>query len=147
MRALAHGGQQWSGELVHMRRSPIIQRMPLRKKLSVRDSARRTGRPRNTVSQYLAANTIEPRFTASERPSVPDPFSKECAGQQHSRKSRKSRRTLRWLYADTVNLGSSGPYSRVAIFARNWRWTVSMNIRRRDRARPTSPIGATTLPT
>ncbi len=91
MRALAHGGQQWSDELIHMRLLPIIQRMHLRKKLSVRDSARRTGRARNTVSKHLAANAIEPRFAASEQPSVPDPFSKEFAGQRHRRKSRKVR--------------------------------------------------------
>ena len=80
MRALAHGGQQWSGELIHIRRSPIVKRMHLRKKLSVRDRARRTGRPRNTVSKHLAAHTIEPKFAASERRSVPDPVSKKAGG-------------------------------------------------------------------
>lgn len=91
MRALAHGGQQWSDDIIHVRLSPIFQRMPLREKLSIRESARRTGRPRNNVPKHLAANTIEPKFAASERPSVPDPFSKEFAGQRHRRKSRKVR--------------------------------------------------------
>ncbi|WP_347268762.1 IS21 family transposase [Paracoccus sp. (in: a-proteobacteria)] len=101
----------------------IIRRMHLREKLSIREIARRTGLSRNTVSKHLAANTIEPKFAAPERPSKLDPFSEKLAGWLKTEigKPRKQRRTLKQMHADLVKLGFTGSYNRVAAFSRDWR--------------------------
>lgn len=101
----------------------IIRRMHLREKLSIREIARRTGLSRNTVSKHLAANTIEPKFAAPERPSKLDPFSGKLAGWLKTEigKPRKQRRTLKQMHADLVKLGFTGSYNRVAAFSRDWR--------------------------
>ena len=101
----------------------IIRRMHLRKKLSIREIARRTGLSRNTVSKHLAANTIEPKFATPERPSKLDPFSGKLAGWLKTEigKPRKQRRTLKQMHADLVKLGFTGSYNRVAAFSRDWR--------------------------
>lgn len=52
----------------------VIRRLHFREKLSIREVARRTGLSRNTVTKYLAANTIEPKFATPERPSKLDAY-------------------------------------------------------------------------
>ncbi|GGW45472.1 hypothetical protein GCM10011452_36990 [Gemmobacter lanyuensis] len=58
----------------------IIRRMHLRQKLSIREIARLTGVLRTTVSKYLAASTIEPKFPTPERSSKLDPYAERLAG-------------------------------------------------------------------
>jgi transposase len=101
----------------------IIRRMALREKQSIREISRRTGLSRNTVTKYLNAGTIEPKFTIPERPSKLDPFADKLASwlKAEAGKSRKQRRTLKQLHADLVALGFAGSYGRVASFARDWR--------------------------
>ncbi|MGL4405064.1 MAG: IS21 family transposase, partial [Notoacmeibacter sp.] len=101
----------------------IIRRMSLREKLSIREISRRTGLSRNTITKHLNADTIEPHFTAPERPSKLDPFADKLTGwlKTEAGKSRKQRRTVKQLHEDLVKLGFEGSYSRVAAFARNWR--------------------------
>jgi hypothetical protein len=101
----------------------IIRRMHKRQKLSIREIARLTVVPRNTVTKHLAANPIEPKFATPERPSKIDPFTDKLAGwlKTEGGKSRKQRRTMKQLHADFVALGFTGSYARVAAFARRWR--------------------------
>ena len=101
----------------------LIRRMSLRLKLPIREIARRTGVSRNTVKKHLKADTVEPKFAISVRPSKLDPFAEKLAGwlKSEAAKSRKQRRTLKQLHADLVALGFTGSYSRVAAFARDWR--------------------------
>ena len=101
----------------------IIRRMHLRRKLSIREIARRTGLSRNTVTKHLVADTIEPKFATPERPSKLDPFADKLAGwlKAEAGKARKQRRTLKQMHADLVTLGFAGSYNRVAAFARQWR--------------------------
>ena len=101
----------------------VIWRMSLRLKLPIRENARRTGLSRNTVRKQLKADTIEPKFVISDRPSKLDPFAEKLAGwmKLEAGTSRKQRRTLKQLPADLVALGFTGSYSRVAAIAREWR--------------------------
>ena len=101
----------------------VIRRMSLRLKLPLREIARRTGLSRNTVKKHLKADTVEPKFAISDRPSKLDPFAEKLSGwlKSEASKSRKQRRTLKQLHADLVALGFTGSYSRVAAFARDWR--------------------------
>ena len=57
----------------------VIRRLALREKLPIREIARRTGLSRNTIKKYLKAGTIEPKFSAPERPSKLDPFADKLA--------------------------------------------------------------------
>jgi transposase len=101
----------------------VIRNLSLRKKLPIREIARRTGLSRNTIKKYLRAGTIEPKFSVPERPSKIDPFADKLAGwlKTEAAKSRKQRRPLTHLHADLVALGYTGSYNRVAAFAREWR--------------------------
>jgi transposase len=101
----------------------IIRRMSLREKLPVREIARRTGLSRNTITKYLKAGTVEPKFATPERTSKLDAFAGKLAVwlQREAGKSRKQRRTLKQLHADLVALGFTGSYGRVAAFSRAWR--------------------------
>ena len=56
----------------------IIRRMSLREKLSIREIGCRTGLSRNTITTYLNAGTVEPRFTTPERVSKLVPFGREA---------------------------------------------------------------------
>lgn len=98
----------------------IIRRMHLRQKLRVREIARLTGTSRNTVTEHLAANTVEPKFAGSERRSKIDPFADKLAGwlKTGAGKSRKQKRTVKQLHADLVTLGFTSSYAQVAAFAR-----------------------------
>lgn len=101
----------------------IIRRMHLRQKLSIREIARLTGVSRNTVTNHLAANTIEPKFATPERQSKLDPFAEKLASwlKTEAGRSRKERRTVKLLHADLMTLGFTGSYARVAAFARRWK--------------------------
>jgi transcriptional regulator with XRE-family HTH domain len=109
--------------LLNMGLLNVIRRMALREKQSIREISRRTGLSRNTITKYVNAGTIEPKFTIPERASQLDPFADKLAGwlKTEASKSRKQRRTLKQLHADLVALGFTGSYGRVAAFARDWR--------------------------
>jgi len=101
----------------------VIRKMALRERLPIREISRRTGLSRNTIKKYLKAGTVEPKFTAPERPSKLDPFADKLAAwlKTEASKSRKQRRPLTHIHADLVALGFTGSYNRVAAFAREWR--------------------------
>ncbi|MCB1470267.1 MAG: IS21 family transposase, partial [Rhizobiaceae bacterium] len=109
--------------MIHMGLLNVIRNLALRKKLPIREIARRTGLSRNTIKKYLRAGMIEPKFSVPERPSKIDPFADKLAGwlKTEAAKSRKQRRPLTHLHADLVALGYTGSYNRVAAFAREWR--------------------------
>lgn len=71
----------------------------------------------------MAADTIEPKFAAPDRPSKLDPFAEKLAGwlKTEPGKSRKQRRTLKQMHADPVKPGFTGSCNRVAAFARQGR--------------------------
>jgi transposase len=101
----------------------LIRRMRLREHLPIREIARRTGLSRNTVKKHLKAETVEPRFDVSNRPSRLTPFAEKLAAwlKSEAAKTRKQRRTLKQMHSDLVALGFAGSYNRVAAFARDWR--------------------------
>ena len=78
----------------------VIRRMSLRLKLPLREIARRTGLSRDTVKKHLKADTVEPKFAISDRPSKLDPFAEKLSGwlKSEASKSRKQRRTLKQLH-------------------------------------------------
>ena len=82
--------------MINMELLNVIRRMSLRLKLPIREIARRTCVSRNTVKKHLKADTIEPKFAISDRPSKLDPFAEKLAGwlKSEASKSRKQRRTL-----------------------------------------------------
>lgn len=92
-------------------------------RLSIREIARCTELLRNTVAKHLAADTVEPRFATTERPSKLAAFAERLTGwlQAEAGKSRKQRQTLKQMHADPVTLGVTDSYGRVAAFARQWR--------------------------
>ena len=65
--------------MIHMGLLNVIRRLALREKLPICEIARRTGLSRNTIKKYLKAGTIEPKFSAPERPSKLDPFADKLA--------------------------------------------------------------------
>ena len=52
----------------------VMRRWHRRKKLSIREIARRTGLSRNTVRKYLANDEIEPRYPKRNSPSKLDDY-------------------------------------------------------------------------
>ena len=89
----------------------VIRLWALRKKMPIREIARRTGLSRNTIRKYLRAGIVEPQFQSLDRPSKLDPFAEKLAGWlvTEQRKSRKERRTAKQMHAD---LGAkTGPVS------------------------------------
>lgn len=103
--------------------SSVIRRLALRDKMPIREIARRTGLPRNTVKKYLREGAVEPKFKTPKRPSKLDPYADQLSAWLliQTRKSRKKRRTVKQMHADLVKLGYDGSYDRVAAFARAWR--------------------------
>ena len=101
----------------------VIRLWALRKKMPIREIARRTGLSRNTIRKYLRAGIVEPQFQSLDRPSKLDPFAEKLAGWlvTEQRKSRKERRTAKQMHADLVQLGFDGSYERVAAFVREWK--------------------------
>lgn len=91
--------------------------------LPIREIERRTGLSRNTIRKYLRADTVEPVFRASERPSKLDLFAEKLKTwlAHEATRPRKQRRTGKRLYSDLVALGYKGSYGRVAAFIRTWR--------------------------
>ncbi len=73
----------------------VVRGWALREKMSIRESARRTGLSRNTVRKYLGAGIVEPRFQAPARASELAPFADKLSAwlMVEARKSRKDRRT------------------------------------------------------
>jgi transposase len=101
----------------------VIRLWALRKKMPIREIARRTGLSRNTIKKYLRAGIVEPQFQSLDRPSKLDPFAEKLSGWlvTEQRKSRKERRTAKQMHADLVQLGFDGSYERVAAFVREWK--------------------------
>jgi transposase len=101
----------------------VIRLWALRKKMPIREIARRTGLSRNTIKKYLRAGIVEPQFQSLDRPSKLDPFAEKLTGWlvTEQRKSRKERRTAKQMHADLVQLGFDGSYERVAAFVREWK--------------------------
>jgi transcriptional regulator with XRE-family HTH domain len=101
----------------------VIRLWALRKKMPIREIARRTGLSRNTIKKYLRAGFVEPQFQSLDRPSKLDPFAEKLSGWlvTEQRKSRKQRRTAKQMHADLVQLGFDGSYERVAAFVREWK--------------------------
>lgn len=101
----------------------VIRLWALRKKMPIREIARRTGLSRNTIKKYLRAGIVEPQFQSLDRPSKLDPFAEKLTGWlvAEQRKSRKERRTAKQMHADLVQLGFEGSYERVASFVREWK--------------------------
>jgi transposase len=101
----------------------VIRLWALRKKMPIREIARRTGLSRNTIKKYLRAWMVEPQFQSLDRSSKLDPFAEKLTGWlvTEQRKSRKERRTAKQMHADLVQLGFDGSYERVATFVREWK--------------------------
>ena len=101
----------------------VIRRWRFRQGMPIREIVRRTGLSRNTIRKYLRADTLEPVFRASVRPSKLDPFAEKLSGWLRIEvgKSRKQKRTAKQMHADLVVLGYDGSYERVAAFVRAWK--------------------------
>ena len=101
----------------------VIRRWRFRQKMPIREIERRTGLSRNTIRKYLRADTVEPQFKVSKRPSKLDPFAEKLSGwlRIEAGKSRKQKRTAKQMHADLVALGYEGSYGRVATFVRAWK--------------------------
>ena len=101
----------------------VIRLWAMRKKIPIREIARRTGLSRNTIKKYLRAGVVEPQFHSLDRPSKLDPFAEKLSGWlvTEQRKERKERRTAKQMHADLVKLGFDGSYERVAAFVREWK--------------------------
>jgi len=101
----------------------VIRRWRFRQKMPIREIERRTGLSRNTIRKYLRADTVEPQFKVSKRPSKLDPFAEKLLGwlRIEAGKSRKQKRTAKQMHADLVALGYEGSYGRVATFVRGWK--------------------------
>lgn len=101
----------------------VIRLLALRRKMPLREIARRTGLSRNTIKKYLRAGIVEPQFQSLDRPSKLDPFAEKLSGWlvTELRKSRKERRTAKQMHADLVKLGFDESYERVAAFVREWK--------------------------
>lgn len=101
----------------------VVRRWHHRDGLPIREIERRTGLSRNTIRKYLRADTVEPVFRASERPSKLDLFAEKLKTwlAHEATRPRKQRRTGKRLYSDLVALGYKGSYGRVAAFIRTWR--------------------------
>ena len=101
----------------------VIRRGRFRQGMPIREIERRTGLSRNTIRKYLRADTLEPVFRASVRPSKLDPFAEKLSGWLRIEvgKSRKQKRTAKQMHADLVVLGYDGSYERVAAFVRAWK--------------------------
>jgi len=95
----------------------------LRKKMPVREIARRTGLSRNTIKKYLRVGVVEPQFQTPARLSKLDPFAEKLSGWlvMEQRKPRKDRRTAKQVHADLVKLGFDVTYERAAAFVRTWK--------------------------
>jgi transposase len=101
----------------------VIRRWRFRQGMPIREIERRTGLSRNTIRKYLRADTLEPVFRVSVRPSKLDPFAEKLSGWLRIEvgKSRKQKRTAKQMHADLVVLGYDGSYEWVAAFVRAWK--------------------------
>ena len=71
----------------------VIRRWRFRQGMPIREIERRTGLSRNTIRKYLRADTLEPVFRTSVRPSKLDPFAEKLSGWLRTEvgKSRKQK--------------------------------------------------------
>ncbi len=101
----------------------VIRRWHFREGVSVREIARRTKLSRNTIAKYLANGVVQPRYVRRTSPSKLDAFAAQLRTwlTDNARQGRKSRRTVKQMYASLRQLGFAGSYVRVCAFARRWR--------------------------
>ena len=101
----------------------VIRRWHHRDGISIRAIARRTGLSRNTVRKYLASGVVDPQYPKRKGPSNLDEYSKTLTNwlNRESRRKRKQPQSVKQLFYNLVQLGYTGPYDRVAAFARDWR--------------------------
>jgi len=57
------------------------------------------------VRKYLRSDSVEPRFSISDRPSKLDPYADKQMLRQEAGKSRKQKRTIKQLHGDLTVLG------------------------------------------
>jgi transposase len=60
----------------------VIRRWALREGMPIREIARRTGLPRNTIKKYLREGAVEPKFKTPNRPSKLDPYA-DCESRSN----------------------------------------------------------------
>lgn len=103
----------------------VIRRWHWRDQVSIRKIARRTGLSRNTVRKYRADDVVKSRYPQRTSPSKLDDYVDQLERwlKTESHKGSKQHRRVKQLYRDLVGLGYTGPYDRVAAFARQWRQT------------------------
>jgi transposase len=100
-----------------------IRRWHLRDHMPIREITRRTGLSRNTIRKYLANKVVEPKYPNRKTPSKLDDYAAKLTAwlKTEAGKGRKQKRSIKQLYRDLVQLGYTGSYDRVAVFARRWR--------------------------
>ena len=101
----------------------VMRRWYYREKISIREISRRTGLSRNTVRKYLASGVVEPQYPKRKGRSKLDEYANTLTSWLHreSQRKRKQRLSVKQLFYNLVQLGYTGSYDRVAVFARAWR--------------------------
>ncbi len=78
---------------------------------------------RNTVRKYLANQVAEPKYPKRKTPRKLDDYEQTLTSWLfwEAKRHRNQRRSIKQLYHGLVQLGFTGSYDRVAVFARRWR--------------------------
>lgn len=101
-----------------------IRRMHFRDKLSMRAIARETGLSRNTVRNWLRADTAEePTYPPRTTISILDPYREQLETwlRTDSHRPVRDRRTAKVMFQMLQAQGYPGGYGRVCAFVRRWR--------------------------
>ncbi len=102
-----------------------IRRMHLRDKLSLRETAKRTGLSRNTLRKWLRAaqDVAPPTYSRAKSYGKLAAFidELELALKADAQRIKQDRRSAKALYLQIKASGYSGCYSRVTDFMREWR--------------------------
>ena len=101
----------------------VIRRWHVGEGISIREIRRRTQLSRNTIRKHLANGTLEAVYPKRRTRSKLDGYAELLASwlKRESARGRKERRNLKQLHGELMTRGSTGPYDRVAAFARVWR--------------------------
>lgn len=100
-----------------------IRRMYFRDKLSLRETAKRSGLSRNTIKRWLRQEgVVEPVYPKRISPSILDPYRGQLEAwlRTDSHRPKRDRRTARVLFQHLQAQGYPGGYGRVAWFVRRW---------------------------
>jgi transposase len=98
-----------------------IRRLYFRKKVPLREIARRTGLSRNMVRTWLRqADATEPKYPKHTSPSVIDDWAAQLTGwlRADSHRPMRDRRTARFMFEAIREQGYAGGYGRVSAFVR-----------------------------